>query len=488
MLALKRMARRVAHRPLPMCFSQVYDIQGRQVRKGRPLRKGEKLFKGGLLPHAYVNASSEESVAARLLMGRLKETYSTVGRLAKVTTMNLFKNALREGQATVIHCNWAMTHLCETTGRQRDLMNTMREKGITPNVYTYQPLIKHLLHAGKREEARHILDVEMPCDLGPDAANNASQNGKQKSPAPPPRREQRTLNQILMQDNNTRAAWQKFYDLLASEEITVEDCIVMLKACYDVAQMRQLIDVMTQAKLKPDVVLYRRLITAHRMEGDDAAAKKVVEEMVQAGVRPDNKTKTRLSFPRRGDALMRMRTNKLSLFLQLGGDEATAAAWSMMHTMVEHGVASTHHLTVMLKFCKDSDEMRELINVTMPKANVKPDVEPYTMLVGRLRKEGDDVAAKRVVEEEMQHAGVEPDAILKKILSLPAGDAKFSKLRTSTIQHLLKLGSGGERAAAKFCRGLHGRKLLEQRHWDMMIDHSLLLKLKALQMQFEGGL
>ena len=89
-----------------------------------------------------------------------------------------------------------------------------------------------------------------------------------------------------------------FYDLMESGEIDVMDCGMMLKACHSAAQMRELIDVtMAKAKLKPDVVTYTTLVGRLRMEGDDAAAESVVEEMKKAGVEPD--VPKRFAFPRR---------------------------------------------------------------------------------------------------------------------------------------------------------------------------------------------
>ena len=134
-----------------------------------------------------------------------------------------------------------------------------------------------------------------------------------------------------------------FYDLMESGEINVKDCGMMLKACHSAAQMREVIDVtMAKAKLKPNVVAYTTLVGTLRMEGDDAAAESVVEEMKKAGVEPNVYTQEILNLPSRGEKLSRMRTSKLSQFLKQGGDEATVAAWSMMDKMVEHGVANLH--------------------------------------------------------------------------------------------------------------------------------------------------
>ena len=126
----------------------------------------------------------------------------------------------------------------------------------------------------------------------------------------------RTLDQ-LVQDNNSKEAWRMFYDLMESGEINVKDCGMMLKACHSAAQMRELIDVtMAKAKLKPDVVTYTTLVGRLRMEGDDAAAESVVEEMKKAGVELNERTLEILNLPSRGEGLSRMRTSVLSQFLK----------------------------------------------------------------------------------------------------------------------------------------------------------------------------
>ena len=112
-----------------------------------------------------------------------------------------------------------------------------------------------------------------------------------------------------------------------------------------------------------------------------------------------------------------------------------------MDKMVEHGVANLHLFNVMLKFCKSSGEMREVIDVTMAKAKLKPDVVTYNTLVGRLRMEDDDAAAESVVEV-MKKAGVEPNGRTLEMLNLPSRGENLSKMRTS-ISKLSHLGSDG---------------------------------------------
>jgi pentatricopeptide repeat protein len=204
----------------------------------------------------------------------------------------------------------------------------------------------------------------------------------------------------MVQDNAIKKAWEIFYDLQASGELDIHDCNTMLQACFDAAQMQKLVDVaVSKVDVEPNIVTYNMLIGMLRVEGDDEAAKKVVEEMKKAKVGPNEITKEMLNYPARGKYLGRLRTAKLAQLLKQGEDEATTAARSMMDKMVENGVADVHQFGLMLKFCTSSDEIRKVIDVAMPEAGVKPNAVTYSTLIGMLRVEGDDDAAKKVVEE-----------------------------------------------------------------------------------------
>ena len=253
----------------------------------------------------------------------------------------------------------------------------------------------------------------------------------------------------MVQDNAIKKAWEIFYDLQASGELDVQDCNTMLKACFSAAQMQELVDVAVSiVDVEPNIATYNMLIGMLRIEGDDDAAKKVVEEMKKAKVQPDEKTKEILNYPARGEDLSKWRTSKLASLLKQGGDEATTAARSMMDKMVENGVADAYQFKFMLKLCKSSDEIREVIDVAMPEAGVKPGVMTYNTLIARLRIEGDDDAAKKVVEE-MKKAKVQPDEKTKEILNYPARGEDLSKWRTSKLASLLKQGGDEATTAAR---------------------------------------
>ena len=93
---------------------------------------------------------------------------------------------------------------------------------------------------------------------------------------------------------------------------------------------------------------------------------------------------------------------------------------------MENGVAGRVSFQLMLKLCTSSDEMRKVIDVAMLKAGVKPDVVTYSTLINMLRAEGDDDAAKKVVEE-MKKAKVRPNEKTKEILNYPARGKSFEQ-------------------------------------------------------------
>ena len=165
----------------------------------------------------------------------------------------------------------------------------------------------------------------------------------------------RTLGQ-LVRDNNSEEAWRKFYDLMELGEIKLKDCSMMLKACHSTAQMRELIDVtMAKAKLKPDVVTYNTLVGTLRMEGDDAAAESVVEEMKKAGVEPDERTQKTLNLPSRGGKFSNMRTSKIRELLQQGREGEKAAAKVCRDLHERRLMQDTIILRMMIDHCVNSD-------------------------------------------------------------------------------------------------------------------------------------
>ena len=79
--------------------------------------------------------------------------------------------------------------------------------------------------------------------------------------------------------------------------------------------------------------------------------------------------------------------------------------------------------------------MREVIDIAMPEAGIKPNVVTYSTLMDMLRKEGNDEAAKKVVEGEGDEEGEGARAEEKgeEILNYPARGEDLSKRRTAEL-------------------------------------------------------
>ena len=183
----------------------------------------------------------------------------------------------------------------------------------------------------------------LPQDLPVRLLSSQQKNGARNSTRGGGHLSRKNRLKLMVQDNAIKKAWEIFYDLQASGELDVQDCNTMLKACYSAAQMQELVDVAVSiVDVEPNIATYNMLIGMLRVEGDDEAAKKVVEEMKKAKVQPDEKTKEILNYPARGEVLSKWRTSKLASLLKQGGDGATTAARSMMDKMVENGVANRY--------------------------------------------------------------------------------------------------------------------------------------------------
>ena len=64
-----------------------------------------------------------------------------------------FQMLQKNGQANVIHYNFAMSYLCSTSNEQRELISKMKTEGLVPDVVTFTTLIKQLLNEGDKKAA-----------------------------------------------------------------------------------------------------------------------------------------------------------------------------------------------------------------------------------------------------------------------------------------------------------------------------------------------
>jgi hypothetical protein len=269
------------------------------------------------------------------------------------------------------------------------------------------------------------------------------------------------LNELIL-DNAYQEAWALFYDSIVTEQVNVKDCNTMLKACYDSTQMRHLIEVtMKKAGVLPNVITYNTLLGRLIVEGRREEAHEAVEEFLSTeetyapvvdlfsgssggggnndggnndgGVvlaeekvplpgrlLPNDRTKEVLALS--GRALSRFRTSLLQQLLGQGRNGATYAAWVLFDKLVRCGEVDVYQFNVMLKACEDSQQLRQIINVTMRDARVRPTMVSYTTLMNQLMMEGRETEALLVAREEMPAEDLVPDERVWKLLNSTAAD------------------------------------------------------------------
>ena len=140
------------------------------------------------------------------------------------------------------------------------------------------------------------------------------------------------------------------------------------------------------------------------------------------------------------------------------GKSTTAdAAWAFVDKLAESKEINVIHYNLMLKACESSDEIRDLIDVQMRRAGVRPTIFTFTTLVHRLVVEGDIAAARSVAEVVMPAAGVDPSKRIWKTIELSSEfmrTTKFEQLPDMTWKALyLPADEGGEENGASTMSG-----------------------------------
>jgi hypothetical protein len=252
-------------------------------------------------------------------------------------------------------------------------------------------------------------------------------------------------------------AWQLFNGLIEAGKADAHSFEIMLKTCYSSTDQRRLIDeTMPAAGVRPTEVAYRTLANMMRMEGAsndevNRAMSLAVEKAAADGGRAGPGPKTLEALDRSSEAVARMRTARLSGWLnQAGPQDATdglTAARRMFEGLVAVGKANEHHFGTMLAHaCADSTEQAKLIRETMPAAGVAPGREAFTCLAQTLAVEGAADAAAAVLDVEMPAAGVRSDRRARAAARPRPED--LAAMRVARVERFAELGGEASAAAA----------------------------------------
>ena len=183
---------------------------------------------------------------------------------------------------------------------------------------------------------------------------------------------------------------------------------------------------------------YNSLMMQLQVEGRTEELGAVVKAMEVADVPFDDYTHYTLEEVSLDD-LSRMRRAQLLRLLERNLPSAITAAWALFDGLLERGLADEHQLNVMLtRACDGSAEQREL-NARCEETGMALTAMAFNPLLATLQVEGcaDELDA---ILNEMDERGVERNERTERALELATATEQISRMRTSKLTKLLRMG------------------------------------------------
>ena len=400
----------------------------------------------GVVPNDRTHAVFErlEETWSRMRTKRLHDLTETRTPEARQQAQTFFEVLKVNGVANVFLWTF-MQKLCDTSAEQRVMMGEMTEAGVEPNVVTYGTLVKQLMLEGNFEEARAVVETEMPAArVVPD---DRTQSVLEKPEEVWSRMRTTHLQSLLKRGTpEARQQAQEFFEgLKVSSVANGFQFSVMMKPCNTSAEQRIMMAEMVEAGVEPNVAIYDTVVSQLMLEGNFEEARAVVEmQMPAAGVVPDDRMHA--LFERSEREWNTMRTKHLQGLLHTSTAEARQQADNFFEGLKANRAASVFHWTFMQKLCDTSANQQSMME-EMAEAGVEPNVATYGTLVKQLMIEGKYQEARAVVKTEMPAARVVPDNRTKSVFEKP--EEVWSRMRTTHLQSLLKRGTPEARQQAQ---------------------------------------
>ena len=193
-------------------------------------------------------------------------------------------------------------------------------------------------------------------------------------------------------------AWRMFDDLVEADQVQIEHCNLMCASCVDSAEMVDLINMsMLPRGIPPNEPTYQIYIERLMIEG---AYDKVREECQQCNISESTVIQELIAL--REPELQLRRRQFLMRLKRIGGEKATKAGWNLVDLLAKRNIVDAGSFNAVIQFSQMSHQIREIMDRTMMKCNVAPDVDTYNLYLARLRVEGHTTEfCERVVREEM---------------------------------------------------------------------------------------
>ena len=282
------------------------------------------------------------------------------------------------------------------------------------------------------------------------------------------------LSKLLSQKGSLpmEAAQKIFRRLLETKQVDAYQFVLMMKANFSFAKQQQLLKIdMCEAGIRPTLGIYNTMIKQLMLEDEASSALKIAEsDMPAVAVQPDERTWKYLNLPNKD--LREMRTWHLLKLISKGKSVGNEKAWDIFNNLISKGQATKEHFELMMtKACHNSEQQRCLINVKMHEAGLLANVTMYNALISQLIVEGDEMAARRVIDEDMEAAGIRPDAQTWKLIDSEA--VEVDRMRSHHLSKLLSCGHQAEYEAAwDFFEGLVAKKKASRHQFNLMMKQA----------------
>ena len=154
-----------------------------------------------------------------------------------------FLDTLVENSAASAYHFTVMMKACETSTQHRELMEKMSHLNVRPDVVTYNMLVKQLMMEGDIEEAKNVVEVEMP-DVGVMPNERTTEVLDRDNEIWSWMRTGRLNN--LLKRNEVASSW-KFFDTMVENSAANEHHFsVMMQTCETSTQRRELMEKMSR--------------------------------------------------------------------------------------------------------------------------------------------------------------------------------------------------------------------------------------------------
>ena len=386
----------------------------------------------GIVPSKLTKSLFNQPKTRKWSMMRSDHLQNLIETNAVEQAREFFELIKASGAANVFQ--WTlMQRLCDTSTERRSMMQEMAEAGVQQNVVTYNKLAQQLMIEGKYDEARCVVETEMPAaGITPNDSILALFEKTEEAWS-----RTRTTHLLHLVKKGTpkarQAAHEFFQGLKANGAANEYQWTLMQRLCNTSMQRRSMMDEMVEAGMDPPVATYSTRVQHLMVEGKYEEARGVVEtEMPSAGVVPNDRI--RELFGRPAEVWSKMRTQQLVDLLSTNTPETRQQAQALFEVLKINGAANEYQWTLMQRLCNTSTEQRVMMR-EMVKSGVQPTVSTYNQLVQQLMVEGKCEEARAVVEIDFPVSGMTPDDRTQELFDRP--EEAWSKIRTRYLLDLL---------------------------------------------------